>query len=156
MSEKFRVTPFFNGVTSFKNAFPELGDALIEWRELTGPEDERPGDLRRTGFRRGNFTSGVLPCSNPDCHEGGYQIDRLVADMLHMEEKQREGTFLCSGRETGEEVRRGPVRCPHRIMFKAVLSPRTDDGDGPDEQRSSHRQQHRRGRGRGHRRRDVA
>jgi hypothetical protein len=156
MSEKFRITPFFNGVTNFKSAFPDLGDALIEWRELSGPEDGRSGETRKTGFRRGNFTSGVLPCSNPNCHEGGYQIDRLVADMLRAEETERDGVMLCSGRETGEEVRRGPVRCPHRIHFKAVLTPRSDDGEPDDEQRSGRRQQHRRGRGRGPRRRNVA
>jgi hypothetical protein len=156
MSEKFRITPFFNGVTNFKNAFPDLGDASIEWSELTGPADERRGETRKTGFKRGNFTSGVLACSNPNCHEGGYQIDRLVADMLRAEEMEREGIMLCSGRETGEEVRRGPVRCPHRILFKAILSPRSEDSSPDDEPRSGRRQQHRRGRGRGPRRRNVA
>jgi hypothetical protein len=127
MSEKYRTTAFFNGVSTFRNAFPDLQDALIEWREKRGPEDERPGDLRKTGFRRGNFTTGVLPCSNPDCHEGGYEVDRLVAYMLRVGETEREGMLLCSGREVGEEVKRGPVRCPHRIEYRAILTPRTSE-----------------------------
>src|SRR5579872_5922501 len=136
MSEKFRVTPFFNGVGSFKSAFPELADAQIEWRELQGVDDERPVDLRKTGYRRGNFTSGVLPCSNPDCHEGGYQVDRLMADMLRAGERERVGVLLGCGREVGEEVRRGPVRCPHRITFKATLSPRLEDDPSSEEPQS--------------------
>jgi hypothetical protein len=160
MSEKYRVNAFFNGVNTFKCAFPDLLDAQIEWRELRGPEDERQGEVRRTGFRRGNFTQGVIPCSNPSCHEGGYQIDRLVADMLRLDETEREGMMLCSGRETGEEVRRGPVRCPHRILFKAALSVRSAKSQADEDRRSDDRQQsnrqgnnrqanNRRGRGRG-------
>lgn len=171
MSEKFRVNPFYNGVSTFKAAFPDLGDALIEWRELRGPEDERPADLRKTGFKRGNFTQGILPCSNPDCHEGGYQADRLIADMLGLGETEREGMMLCSGRENAEEGRRGLVRCPHRIRFKATLTAKAEERPParpdrssqkqdakPAERSSGNRPSHRRhrNRGRGPRRRDVA
>lgn len=153
MSEKYRTNAFFNGVSTFKAAFPDLQDALIEWREQRGPEDEKSGDVRKTGYRRGNFSQGLAPCSNPDCHEGGYQLDRLIADMLATGETQREGTMLCSGRETGEEVRRGPVRCPHRIQYRAMISTKTSDQPEPNRRPNNNR---RRGRGRGPRRRDVA
>lgn len=159
MSTKYRTNPFFNGVSTFKSAFPQLQDALIEWREKHGPEDERPGDLRRTGFRRGNFTQGVLPCSNPDCHEGGYQVDRLIAQMLDLGETEREGVMLCSGRETADEVRRGPVRCPHRIHYRAILTVR-GEGDQPPEPKQPSGPgggaNRRRNRGRGSRRKSAA
>ena len=132
MSEKYRTNAFFNGVSQFRTAFPELQDAVVEWRERCGPEDEKQGDLRKTGFRRGNFTQGLAPCSNPACHEGGYQLDRLIADMLTVGETEREGMMLCSGREVAEEVRRGPVRCPHRIEFRAMLTLKTE-GERPPE-----------------------
>jgi hypothetical protein len=154
MSQKYRTNPFFNGVSTFKSAFPDLQDALVEWREKLGPDDERNTDVRKTGYRRGNFTHGVVPCSNPDCHEGGYQLDRLVAQMLSQGETEREGVLLCSGREVGDEVRRGPVRCPHRIHFRATLIPRTDDE--PQTPKPPSGQQRRRNRGRGQRRRHVA
>jgi len=131
MSEKYRTNPFFNGVSTFKAAFPGLADAVIEWKERHGPEDTSNADTRKTGYRRGNFTQGVLPCSNPACHEGGYQIDRLVAEMLLLGETEREGIMLCSGRELGDETRRGPVRCPYRIEYKATLSEKTQD-DKPE------------------------
>jgi hypothetical protein len=158
MSTKYRTNAFFNGVSTFKCAFPQLQDALIEWREKQGPEDERAADVRRTGHRRGNFTQGVLPCSNPDCHEGGYQVDRLIAQMLELGEVEREGMMLCSGREIGDEVRRGPVRCPHRIHYRAVLSLRGQDEPQEPKQPSgpgggSGRRRHR---GRGRQRRSAA
>ncbi|GAC1320207.1 MAG: hypothetical protein NVSMB22_04380 [Chloroflexota bacterium] len=150
MSEKYRLTGFYNGLNTFKTAFPELSDAVIEWRERRGPEDISSGDARKTGFRRGNFTHGLIGCSNPSCHEGGYEIDKLVADMLRANEMEREGFLLCSGREVGEEVRRGPVRCPHRIHYKASLTRRTDE-DQPER-----RPPQRRGRNRGPRRTNAA
>ncbi|PZS09386.1 MAG: hypothetical protein DLM70_01710 [Chloroflexi bacterium] len=148
MSQKYRTNLFFNGVSSFKAAFPQLDDALIEWRELRGPEDERQTEMRRTGHKRGNFNQGVLPCGNSVCHEGGYQLDRLINHMLVLEEMEREGTLLCSGREVGEEVKRGPVRCPHRIHFKVKLVPRGEGSAPGDGQRRS--------RGRNRRRRPAA
>ncbi len=136
MSDKYRTNPFYNGVSSFKTAFPDLSDALIEWRERTGPEDAKPGELRKTGFRRGNFTHGVISCSNSTCHEGGYEVDRLIAAMLREGETEREGMLLCSGREIGEEARRGPRRCTYRIDYRVTLTPRAET-PAPEPQRRS-------------------
>lgn len=138
MSERFRVDPFYNGVSHFKTAFPSLGDAIVEWRERRGPEDTRQSDIRKTGYRRGNFTRGLLPCSNPLCQEGGYQIDRLIAEMLRLGEMQREGMMLCAGREMGDETRRGPLRCPYRMDYKVTLTPRME-GEKPDRGRDNRR-----------------
>lgn len=127
VSHRYRLDPFFNGFSTFKSAFPMLSDALIEWRERRGPEDDGRADLRKTGVRRGNFTQGVLPCTNPACHEGGYPVDRLVSEMLRLGETRRQGVMLCCGRETGEEVRRGPIRCPYRIEYTMTLVPRAEE-----------------------------
>lgn len=144
MSTKYRTQPFFNGVSTFKSAFPGLEDATVEWRERRGPEDTRSGDLRKTAYRRGNFTQGVLPCSNPVCHEGGYQIDRLIAQMLRDGETQREGMMLCSGREVGEEVRRGPTRCTYRIDYQVSLAERAEREQAEPQRRTHHRRGRRR------------
>jgi hypothetical protein len=155
VAEKYRPNPFYNGVSSFKAAFPTVSDVLIEWQERRGPEDERQSDVKKTGFRRGNFTQGMIPCSNPACHEGGYEVDKLVASMLRENESTRSGMLLCAGREIAEESRRGPVRCPHRILYKATLSVRSADSE--EGERSARRpNNYRRGRGRPQRRRDSA
>jgi hypothetical protein len=125
-----------------------LSDALIEWRERRGPEDSSSTDVRKTGFRRGNFTQGVMPCSNPACHEGGYELDRLVAAMLSENELERDGLLLCSGREITDETRRGPTRCPHRIEYRALLSPRDAEASASESVRPPRRPFRRRGRNR--------
>jgi hypothetical protein len=147
MSEKYRTNPFFNGVSTFKTAFPDLADAVVEWRERRGPEDGRPAEGRKTGYRRGNFTQGVLPCSNPACHEGGYEVDKLIAQMLRSGERDQSGTLLCSGREIGDEARRGPVRCPHRIDYSVSLTPRSEGEREPERRPPPHRRRNRTRRG---------
>lgn len=142
MSEKYRTTSFFNGVSSFKTAFPDLADAVIDWKERRGPEDVTGLETRKTSYRRGNFTQGVLACSNPACHEGGYQVDRLIWEMVQLGESERQGIMLCSGRETGEEVRRGPIRCPYRIEYAITLSPKTPERE-PERRRPYRRGRHR-------------
>jgi hypothetical protein len=151
MSEKYRTNAFYNGVSTFKSAFPMLSDALVEWRELRGPEDTRQPETRKTGFKRGNFNQGILPCSNPACHEGGYGVDRVIADMLAQGESERTGMMLCAGREGGDEMRRGPIRCPYRIEYTITLSEREAE---PQPERKSSRPRH--GRGRPHRRNSAA
>lgn len=121
---RFRTSAFYNGLGSFKTAFPTLYDALIEWEELTGPADTaRNKNRRKMGFRRGNFNRGLIPCSNNVCWEGGYQADRLIEEMLALGETQREGILYCGGRELREDSRRA-TRCRHRIRYKATLSNR--------------------------------
>lgn len=121
---RFRTAAFFNGLGSFKAAFPTLFDALVEWEELSGPDEQpRNRNRRKMGFRRGNFNRGLISCGNDRCWEGGYQVDRLIEEMLSLDENERQGTLYCSGRELGEESRRAS-RCRHRIAYRVVLSKR--------------------------------
>jgi len=122
---RFRTSAFYNGLGSFKTAFPTLHDALIEWEELNGPEDKaKSGRRRKMGFRRGNFNRGLIQCGNDHCWEGGYQVDRLIEEMMSLGQSERQGTLYCSGRELRDETRRGPTRCRRRIRYKVTLSRR--------------------------------
>lgn len=121
---RFRTSAFFNGLGSFKAAFPTLYDALIEWEELKGPsESPRNRNRRKMGFRRGNFNRGLIQCGNDHCWEGGYQVDRLITEMLSLNQNERQGVLYCSGRELGEDSRR-TTRCRNRIFYKVTLSQR--------------------------------
>jgi len=123
---RFRTAAFYNGFGSFKAAFPSLFDAQIEWEELRGPDDQpRKRSRRKMGYRRGNFNRGLIPCGNEMCWEGGYQIDRLIEELLRLDETDRSGTLYCSGRELGEDSHRA-TRCSHRIQYRITLSKRHD------------------------------
>jgi hypothetical protein len=121
---RFRTSAFYNGLGSFKAAFPTLYDALVEWEELKGPDEKaRNRNRRKMGFRRGNFNRGLIHCGNDYCWEGGYQVDRLIEEMISLGQSDRQGTLYCSGRELGEDSRRA-TRCRHRIAYKVALSQR--------------------------------
>ena|SRR5579862_3371413 len=123
---RFRTSAFYNGVGSFKAAFPSLFDALIEWEELvTSDEAPRNRNRRKMGFRRGNFNRGLIPCSDNACREGGYQVDRLIEEMLSLDETERSGVLYCSGRRLAEESQRAS-RCTHRISYRMTLTKRRD------------------------------
>lgn len=128
---RFRTSSFYNGFGSFKAAFPTLFDASIDWQESKGPDDTpSTRNRRKMGFRTGNFNRGLVNCGNTHCWEGGYQVDRLIEEMIQLGETEREGTLYCSGRELTEEAHRA-TRCRNRISYAIRLSHR--DGD---EQRS--------------------
>lgn len=121
---RFRTTAFYNGLGSFKAAFPTLHDALVEWEELKGPNVQPPKAYRRKmGFRRGNFNRGLIPCGNEVCWEGGYQVDRLIGEMLSLGEDDRQGVLYCSGRELAEDSHRAS-RCRRRINYRVTLTKR--------------------------------
>ena len=121
---RYRTAAFFNGLGSFKAAFPTLYDALIDWEELKGPDDAPRGRNRgKMGFRRGNFNRGLIPCSGKDCREGGYQVDRLIEQMIAAGDNERKGTMYCSGRELIEDSHRS-ARCRHRINYHVTLTTR--------------------------------
>ena len=125
---RFRTTPFYNGFSSFKAAFPSLYDALIEWEELTGPDDStKHRNKRKMGFRRGNFNRGLVLCGNEHCWEGGYQVDRVINSMLETGQNEKTGVLYCSGRVLGEEARRA-TRCRHRMNYRVTLSKRHNRG----------------------------
>ena len=121
---RFRTAAFYNGLGSFKAAFPTLFDAQIEWDELKGPDDQpRNRNRRKMGFRRGNFNRGLIACGNDICWEGGYQVDRLIEEMLLLDETERQGVLYCSGRELAEDSHRA-CRCRRRINYKITLARR--------------------------------
>ncbi|MGH2447300.1 MAG: hypothetical protein ACRDFS_01655, partial [Chloroflexota bacterium] len=110
-----------------------------DWRERSDPEDAKKADNRKTSFRRGNFQKGILPCSSPACREGGYQVDRLIAEMLSRDELEYEGIMLCAGREVAEDGRRGPLRCPHRIELRVRLERKPAEEQEAKPKRRPHR-----------------
>ncbi len=122
---RFRTSAFYNGLGSFKAAFPTLFDAMVEWEELNGPDDPGKGrNRRKMGHRRGNFNRGLISCGNADCWEGGYPIDRVIDDMVANEENARDGVLYCGGRELPEEGKRQATRCRRRIRYRVTLSTR--------------------------------
>ena len=106
---------------SFEEVFPELQDASLEWQE-TAPTRLSArayvGDWNQVAYR-GGVLHGPFPCSNPACHEGGFELEHLFASVIQAGETDKEGIAVCVGWE-GEP---GPERqpCVHYASYRIAL-----------------------------------
>ena len=102
----------------FAEAFPELADAVLEWEAWTR-------DLVNAGSSLGRFTMGVsagyfqgwIRCHHPECHEGGFEIQRILDEMVLERQEVREGILVCAG-WIGD---RNQVPCVNSITYRLGL-----------------------------------
>lgn len=85
----------FSELATFEDAFPQLEDAVVEYRE------EGKGATGVTGRAAASDETleGLIPCSNPACRSGGFEVDLLFHEMIQEGETQREGILACPGTE---------------------------------------------------------
>jgi hypothetical protein len=81
-----------------EQTFPQLEDAVVEWEEivqgLTGEGTSAGRSVMRA--KAGSF-QGLIRCSNPACHGGGFEVERVLDEMVQKEEEAREGLLVCPG-----------------------------------------------------------
>ena len=96
--------------------FPELRDAAVTWAPLPGPGDE--WEMRHTA---GSWRP-VIPCGNPACRGGGYDVGSLVEGMVSFREEAKSGLLVCSGWE-GEEIPdpAAGIPCVRSIRYRLSL-----------------------------------
>ena len=85
----------FSELTTFEDAFPQLVDAVMEYRE------EGKGATGATGRAAASDDSleGLIPCSNRGCRSGGFEVDLLVHEMIQAGETQREAVLARPGKD---------------------------------------------------------
>jgi hypothetical protein len=83
----------FSEPATFEEAFPRLEDAVVEYRE-EGPG--APGTAQRA-TARGDTLEGLIPCSNPGCRSGGFEVDLVFHEMIEAGERERQGALRCPG-----------------------------------------------------------
>lgn len=85
----------FSELATFEDAFPGLAGAVVAYRQ------EGPGASgeSRVGTTADETLEGLIPCSNPGCKQGGFEVDLVVHEMFAAGETTREGTLACPGTE---------------------------------------------------------
>lgn len=79
----------------FRNAFPTVADAVLIYEEFdfTGPILAGVHSVRRRGH--------IMACSNPRCHDGGYDLRPEIAMVLtRMNRLSCDVHLQCNGWET--------------------------------------------------------
>ncbi len=100
--------------------FPELRDVAVAWAPLPGPGDER--EMRHTA---GSWRP-TIPCGNPACRGGGFDVGSLVEGMVSFREEAKSGLLVCSGWEA-EEIAdpEAGIPCVRSIRYRLSLIYRT-------------------------------
>jgi len=83
----------FSELATFEDAFPQLQDAVIEYRE----EGEGATGATARAAAADESLEGLIPCSNPACRSGGFEVDLLLHEMIQAGQAEREGLLACPG-----------------------------------------------------------
>lgn len=106
--------------------FPELADAAVTWAPLPGP-----GPEQEMGHLLGSWQP-LIPCDNPACRGGGFDLAWVVEGMLSFRETAKAGIMVCAGWEGGEEDGAGGgIPCVRTIRYRLTLAYRTTSPTAP-------------------------
>ena len=96
--------------------FPELADAAAAWAPLSDPG---PGQEMR--HAAGSWRS-FIPCDNPACRGGGFDLTSVMEGMLSFRETDKAGILVCSGWEGAEPPESGGgIPCVRGIRYRLML-----------------------------------
>jgi len=88
-----RSSRVFGALKSFDEALPELEDVVFEFIEKDFVFEKRSGTWHLHG------QGGLMPCGNPFCKRGGYELDRDIRQMLRAGVGQKIIQLSCRGDE---------------------------------------------------------
>jgi len=124
----------FGNLTTFEEAFPTIESATIPEYEVGEgvPTFFGVDESRSRTFGEGvPFTEGLIPCRNPRCRRGGYEVDDSVYEMVREKSNEKILERKCPGDEGSPKSRRPGRHCGNvlhyrlRIKYKPEGSPTT-------------------------------
>lgn len=102
----------------FAKVFPEVKDAVVEYevssRDLAGADTSHGRSTM--SVLDGSF-QGRIPCIHPECHGGGFEIERVIEGMVPDREESRDGVLVCPG-WIGDRDR---VPCVNSVAYSVVV-----------------------------------
>lgn len=108
---------FFAELTSFDRAFPTVESVTIASYEIG--EGVYSFEAPRTSFGSDQpLSGGLIPCSNPDCRRGGYEVDHSLYDMVRENLTEKEFSKVCPGDEGSPKGKRRGKRCMNVLRYR--------------------------------------
>lgn len=121
--EMMESRPFIGTPSSFREAYPDVKSVRFDGQER--------GDLA-SGFaeRAVHYTEsdlpGNIPCGNPRCVQGGYDLNATMMTLTENQDSSYEIDWFCNGHEGTPKGRRIGDPCMNSIVAKLTISYRTD------------------------------
>lgn len=109
--------------TTFEKVFPSVKSLLLtgkesgDFREIASIPIERRSTLHYTASNM----PARIPCSNPRCQQGGYDMQLLLESLVSSRATQYENIFHCIGHEGSPKGRRRGDSCCNYIEVAIKL-----------------------------------
>ena len=103
-----------------------MADAAAAWAPLPGPGPEQ--EMRHAA---GSWQP-LIPCENPACRGGGFDLTSVMEGMLSFRETEKAGILVCSGWEGDEPAGAGAgTPCVRTIRYRLRLAYRAFSPKAP-------------------------
>lgn len=107
------MKPLFGTVSSIREAFPDIDKIRLAGRQA--------GDVERESQREVNFDTlsipKVIPCGNPLCQQGGFDIGAAVITLCHSRMASYTGSIPCPGHEGSPKGRIKGDPCMNQLEY---------------------------------------
>jgi hypothetical protein len=110
---------------------PTVEAVTVEWEECLlsgeGPPTE-DGAFSHSMHAAGGTIEPLLPCSNPGCRGGGFEILDVIESMVTGRREAKAGLLVCIGWERTKDRRTEQSPCTRAISYRVRLTYRKKDG----------------------------
>ena len=118
-------------ISNVAQRFPAVEAVTVQWEEYRRSGEGPPaksGTFSHVMRAAGGTFEPILPCSNPDCRGGGFEILEAVESMLSDRLEDNAGLLVCIGweRTKGKQTEQSP--CTRVISYRITLTYRKTGG----------------------------
>jgi hypothetical protein len=113
----------FGHLAPFEEVFPTIESATISsYEDGEGVYTFGVDESRRRTFGKGvPFREGLIPCRNPRCRRGGYEIDHSLSEMVRENVTEKEFDTACPGDEGSPKGRRPGRSCGNVLHYRLTI-----------------------------------
>ena len=108
--------PLFGTVPTFRKAYPEVRTARLEITHRGDVDHQRIHVYSESNMR------SKIPCTNPLCWEGRYDLNTLLMTLTHGKAATYQSTFYCNGREGSARTRARRYPCMNSVEVSIALT----------------------------------
>lgn len=124
-------TPFLKGEpTTFDKVFPSVQSLTLKGKEHGDFQEvlSIPLERRSTLHYTESNLPAKIPCSNPKCQQGGYELQWIIDGIVRGRDTYYENTYHCNGHEGTPKGRRKGDPCCNYIDIKIELEYKEENG----------------------------
>ena len=115
---------------TFGKLFPSIKSLTLSGKEHGDFPDilSIPLERRSTLHYTESSLPAKIPCSNPRCQQGGYELQWTIDAIVRSQDTHYEKAFHCGGHEGSPQGKRKGDSCCNYIEIKVELEYKESDG----------------------------